>query len=32
MATAAGVQFHAILPPAGLNDWNDALRATTPAS
>ena len=32
MATAAGVPFHAILPPAGLNDWNDALRATTPAS
>jgi len=32
MATAAGVPFHAILPPAGLNDWNDALRAMTPAS
>lgn len=31
MAQTAGVPFHAILPPAGLNDWNDALRATTPA-
>ena len=27
MATAAGVRFEAILPPDGLNDWNDALRA-----
>jgi hypothetical protein len=27
LATAAGVQFDAILPPDGLNDWNDALRA-----
>jgi len=30
MATAAGVRFEAILPPDGLNDWNDALRARTP--
>jgi hypothetical protein len=30
MATAAGVRFAAILPPDGLNDWNDALRARTP--
>jgi Protein of unknown function (DUF3991)/Toprim-like len=27
MATVAGVRFDAILPPDGLNDWNDALRA-----
>ena len=27
MATAAGVRFESILPPDGLNDWNDALRA-----
>ena len=27
MATQAAVRFHAILPPGGLNDWNDALRA-----
>jgi hypothetical protein len=27
MATEAGVRFEAILPPEGLNDWNDALRA-----
>jgi hypothetical protein len=27
MATEAGVRFDAILPPDGLNDWNDALRA-----
>jgi hypothetical protein len=32
MATEAGVRFNAILPPDGLNDWNDALRALTPAS
>ena len=25
------VRFDAILPPDGLNDWNDALRAMTPA-
>jgi hypothetical protein len=30
MATEAGVRFEAILPPDGLNDWNDALRARTP--
>jgi len=27
MAVQAGVRFDAILPPDGLNDWNDALRA-----
>ena len=27
MATEAGVRFDTILPPDGLNDWNDALRA-----
>ena len=32
MATEAGVRFDAILPPDGLNDWNDALRAMTPTS
>ena len=32
LATEAGVRFEAILPPAGLNDWNDALRATAPAT
>jgi hypothetical protein len=31
MATEAGVRFDAILPPDGLNDWNDALRAPAPA-
>ena len=31
MATEAAVRFAAILPPDGLNDWNDALRALTPA-
>jgi hypothetical protein len=31
MATEAGVRFEAILPPDGLNDWNDALRAMAPA-
>jgi hypothetical protein len=30
MATNAGVRFSAILPPDGLNDWNDALRALAP--
>jgi hypothetical protein len=30
LATEAGVRFAAILPPDGLNDWNDALRALTP--
>jgi predicted nuclease with TOPRIM domain len=32
MATEACVRFDAILPPHGLNDWNDALRARTPVS
>jgi hypothetical protein len=32
LATEAGVRFDAILPPNGLNDWNDALRARTPVS
>jgi len=31
LATEAAVRFAAILPPDGLNDWNDALRALTPA-
>jgi hypothetical protein len=31
MAVEAGVRFDAILPPDGLNDWNDALRAMAPA-
>ncbi len=30
IATETGVRFEAILPPGGLNDWNDALRARTP--
>jgi len=30
MAAKAGVRFDTILPPDGLNDWNDALRAMTP--
>jgi hypothetical protein len=30
LATEAGVRFSAILPPDGLNDWNDALRANAP--
>ena len=30
LATEAGVRFDAILPPDGLNDWNDALRALVP--
>jgi hypothetical protein len=30
MATEAGVRFDTILPPDGLNDWNDALRALMP--
>ena len=29
LAAESGVQFDAILPPEGLNDWNDALRAAT---
>jgi hypothetical protein len=32
LATEARVRFEAILPPDGLNDWNDALRAMTPAT
>jgi hypothetical protein len=32
MAAEAAVRFDAILPPNGLNDWNDALRAMTPVS
>ena len=32
LATEAGVRFGAILPPSGLNDWNDALRARMPVS
>jgi hypothetical protein len=31
LATEAAVRFAAILPPDGLNDWNDALRALAPA-
>ena len=30
LAAAAGVRFETILPPDGLNDWNDALRAMKP--
>jgi hypothetical protein len=30
LATEAAVRFTAILPPDGLNDWNDALRALAP--
>jgi hypothetical protein len=30
LAVEAGVRFDTILPPDGLNDWNDALRAMTP--
>jgi hypothetical protein len=30
LAVEAGVRFETILPPGGLNDWNDALKATTP--
>jgi hypothetical protein len=30
LAVEAGVSFDTLLPPAGLNDWNDALRAMTP--
>jgi len=32
LAVEAGVRFGTILPPDGLNDWNDALRAMTPGS
>ena len=31
LATEAAVRFAAILPPDGLNDWNDALRTLAPA-
>ena len=31
LAAEAGVRFETILPPGGLNDWNDVLRAATPA-
>jgi len=31
LAAAAGVRFDAILPPDGLNDWNDALCGRAPA-
>jgi hypothetical protein len=31
LAAEAAVPFDAILPPNGLNDWNDAIRALTPA-
>ena len=30
LAAETGVRFDAILPPDGLNDWNDALRAMAP--
>ena len=30
LTVEAGVRFDMLLPPAGLNDWNDALRAMTP--
>jgi Toprim-like/Protein of unknown function (DUF3991) len=30
MATEAAVRFDTILPPDGLNDWNDVIRALTP--
>jgi len=30
LAIEAGVAFERLLPPDGLNDWNDALRAMTP--
>ena len=32
IAMLARVRFDAILPPNGLNDWNDALRANVPIS
>jgi hypothetical protein len=31
LAAEAGMRFETILPPHGLNDWNDVLRAMTPA-
>jgi hypothetical protein len=30
LATEAGVPFDRLLPPEGLNDWNDAIRALVP--
>ena len=30
LAAEAGARFETILPPDGLNDWNDVLRAMTP--
>ena len=30
LATEVGVCFETAVPPSGLNDWNDALRAMTP--
>ena len=30
LAVEAGVRFSMLLPPDGVNDWNDALRAVTP--
>jgi DNA primase len=30
LAAEIGVRFDAILPPDGLNDWNDAIRAMAP--
>jgi hypothetical protein len=30
LAVEAGASFRTLLPPAGLNDWNDAIRALTP--
>jgi hypothetical protein len=30
LATKSGMRFDAILPPAGLNDWNDLLREMPP--
>ncbi|HME27795.1 MAG TPA: toprim domain-containing protein, partial [Acetobacteraceae bacterium] len=32
LAAGAGVRFARVVPPDGLNDWNDALRALAPAS
>jgi hypothetical protein len=32
IAAEAGALFDAILPPVGLNDWNDALRVMTSKS
>ena len=30
LAAAAGVRFERLLPPSGLNDWNDQLQAANP--